>query len=296
LGVSMVLAISSVIAFYETPREKRKGRTPYIIISVVIFLLYAASVVLDGYTDFEVLFRAGSPETFHVTYAEAAANEVATANRAIVACVVFVGDALLLYRCYIIWGDTWWVSLLPGAIYIASVATGILRLVPSSQAVVTHQTITMESIALVLSAIMNITVTSLISFKLLQSRRRLGLVLPKSSLQVYAGAVAMILESALPLSIFGTIYAFLILTSNIIRPGNSFPVGQVVGQCVFGALFYGFSALAPQIIIFRVTAGRSWVRDPVAARNRDSDTNISRGLEFKKPDVSAIDRGSNSDV
>ncbi|RXW13158.1 hypothetical protein EST38_g12693, partial [Candolleomyces aberdarensis] len=63
----------------------------------------------------------------------------------------------------------------------------------------------------ILTVSTNVMVTSMISFHLIRARRSLSKVLPSRDLKLYTGVVALLLESALPLSIFGVIYATVIL-------------------------------------------------------------------------------------
>jgi hypothetical protein len=55
----------------------------------------------------------------------------------------------------------------------------------------------------------NIVITSLITFRLLRARRALAKVLPSADMQVYTGAIAIRVESAPPLTVFGIVAAIL---------------------------------------------------------------------------------------
>jgi hypothetical protein len=79
-------------------------------------------------------------------------------------------------------------------------------------AVTTHGELTeyyYELARVFLTVLTNIMVTSLISFHLLTARRRLSEVLGKD-LDLYTGVVAILIESALPLSVFGVVYAAIV--------------------------------------------------------------------------------------
>jgi hypothetical protein len=79
----------------------------------------------------------------------------------------------------------------------------------------------------------NVVVTSLITFRLLLARRSLAKVLPSADMQVYTGVVAILIESAAPLTIFGIITAGL-------KYSNQTSSGISVGTAVSEALFYSF--------------------------------------------------------
>ena len=84
----------------------------------------------------------------------------------------------------------------------------------------------------------NIVVTSLITFRLLRARRALAsvLLLPSADMRVYTGVIAILVESAAPLTIFGIAAAILQTVGDkaIASPG------YLVCNNLFQALFYSF--------------------------------------------------------
>ena len=58
-----------------------------------------------------------------------------------------------------------------------------------------------------LSVSLNIIVTCLITIKLLRARRQLKKSLPEHSLRMYTGVAAILVESALPFSVLGIVFA-----------------------------------------------------------------------------------------
>jgi hypothetical protein len=82
----------------------------------------------------------------------------------------------------------------------------------------------------------NIFVTSLITFRLLRARRALAKVLPSVDMRVYTGVIAILVESAAPLTIFGIVAA--ILQQSSAKSNNS--PGYYVCQVLFDCLFYSF--------------------------------------------------------
>ncbi|KAJ2915205.1 hypothetical protein MD484_g5199, partial [Candolleomyces efflorescens] len=95
----------------------------------------------------------------------------------------------------------------------------------------------------------NIIVTSLITFRLVRARRALVKILPAADVHVYTGVIAILVESAAPLAIFGIIAAIF---------------QELSGSA---GLFYSFSGLSPHMIIFRVTTGRSFTDFPSPGKN-----------------------------
>lgn len=109
--------------------------------------------------------------------------------------------------------------------------------------------------------------------------------LPARDLQLYNGVVAILIESALPLSVFGIIAGALMQASCVStwRPTEAYVVcyelfvGLFYSFCVRLTIlrnicfiisqFHPFQALSPHMIIFRVTTGRSFIKFPNAKKD-----------------------------
>ncbi|KAJ2912617.1 hypothetical protein MD484_g7797, partial [Candolleomyces efflorescens] len=114
------------------------------------------------------------------------------------------------------------------------------------------------SASIFLTVSTNILLTSFITFRLVRARRFLKKVLPSSvDMRGYTVVIAILIESAAPLTIFGVIAAIM----QRARP-RLFTVGFYVCDTLFQGLFYSFCTLSPHMIIFRVTTGRSFTRFP----------------------------------
>ncbi|RXW21397.1 hypothetical protein EST38_g4457 [Candolleomyces aberdarensis] len=107
----------------------------------------------------------------------------------------------------------------------------------------------------------NIIVTTLITIRLLRARRTLAKLLPSADVRVYTGVVAILIESAAPLAIFGVITAVMgvgRVSSDLWGTSE----GILVSNQLCDGLFYSFCGLSPHMIIFRVTTGRSFTKFP----------------------------------
>ncbi|KAJ2924158.1 hypothetical protein H1R20_g12937, partial [Candolleomyces eurysporus] len=166
--------------------------------------------------------------------------------------LVLLGEALLVYRCYVICMDYWWVAILPA---VTSLSAFVLFLLSIFVTTPNFKTAEISSASSLLTVSTNVVVTSLITFHLLRARRTLSKLLPSKDMRLYTGIVAILIESALPVTIFGIIQAALAHTSNRSEV-------EVVCLSVFDGLFSAFCALSPHMIIFRVTTGRSFTRFP----------------------------------
>ncbi|KAJ2936321.1 hypothetical protein H1R20_g771, partial [Candolleomyces eurysporus] len=86
-------------------------------------------------------------------------------------------------------------------------------------------------------------------------------LLPSADVQVYTGAIAILIESAAPLTIFGIISTAIALKNLVISPHTG---GVIACGLLSEGLFYSFCGLSPHMIIFRVTTGRSFTKLPSA--------------------------------
>ncbi|KAF9479329.1 hypothetical protein BDN70DRAFT_906328 [Pholiota conissans] len=166
----------------------------------------------------------------------------------------FIGDGLLLYRCYIIWGRSIWAIIFPSLIYLSSIAMAMITLVQSAvpgSNFFRGKTVNFGVPWAALSVSLNIIVTAMIIVRLLQARQQLKRSLPPEALQMYTGVSAILIESALPFSILGIAFA--------ITYGKNLDEGPA-----FLFIWATFCALSPQFIIFRVINGRSWTKDIIS--------------------------------
>jgi hypothetical protein len=83
----------------------------------------------------------------------------------------------------------------------------------------------------------NIMVTGLIVFRLLRARRTLSRLLPSADLRPYTGVLALLIESALPLSLFGIISSTL---QQKLTNASQETDGFLVCYALFTGLFYSF--------------------------------------------------------
>ncbi|KIJ94036.1 hypothetical protein K443DRAFT_121859 [Laccaria amethystina LaAM-08-1] len=102
--------------------------------------------------------------------------------------IIFMGDTLLLYRLFIIYGSKYIVILLPSIAYLAAFSLAIIELVLAG-----HSTL-------------NMIVTLLICLRLFQHKKTLGGALGREQAKMYRGVVSMLIESAAPCSLLGIMF------------------------------------------------------------------------------------------
>ncbi|KAJ2936323.1 hypothetical protein H1R20_g778, partial [Candolleomyces eurysporus] len=206
---------------------------------------------------FQVIFKSTSGRHWlrliKDTYFDMWAQQI---SLTITGCVILIADALLIYRCYMIYIEHWWVVILPALTSVGSVVLFFVgNYVQGSHGAASGPAAT------ALTVTTNVIITTLISVRLLRARRTFSKLLPSADMHLYTGIVAILIESALPLTLFG------ILAAVMQQLGDSAvgaSVGFLVCEPLFSGLFYSFCALSPHMIIFRVTTGRSFTKFPTA--------------------------------
>ncbi|TFK21247.1 hypothetical protein FA15DRAFT_85585 [Coprinopsis marcescibilis] len=152
--------------------------------------------------------------------------------------LVLVCDVTLLLRCYIIWKDQSWICAIPGITYISSIVfaiTHIAILLPQKQVLNG-----LEAAWLLASVVGNVKTAGLISFRLIFANRRLNAVLSDSrpEANVFTKVSNTLIETALPVAAMAAL----------------FPKGIEEQQ----KTNMDTLAFSPQLIIYRVTPGRTW--------------------------------------
>ncbi|EJF62041.1 hypothetical protein DICSQDRAFT_59162 [Dichomitus squalens LYAD-421 SS1] len=161
--------------------------------------------------------------------------------------------ALMIYRCYIVWGRLR-VIIFPCVLYLSTFCVGIAQLVEAGLPLRSYFTGNAHKlgIAYTTSVIsLEVVVTTLIAARILQLRRwyDVASALPQNRVSAaaytYTGAVAIIVESALPCTVFGLAYLV------------SFAINSDIST-LFLSIYVMFTCISPQFIILRALCGRAW--------------------------------------
>ncbi|KAF9524522.1 hypothetical protein CPB83DRAFT_773622, partial [Crepidotus variabilis] len=272
-GIQLFMCIYGFTVFLESTPTIRKGLRSYMIVSFLILSLFIVSQIPDGYEIFTLL----SKSTNAVKAVRLRKKEDHTWWKITSTCTLtfvnWIGDGLLLYRLWILWVGRRWVLALVMTVYLASV--GVIATYNNPWVRFNARTL---SAWIFLSVAVNCLVTGLILYRLLSVRREVHEVMPKRDLEMYYGVTATLVESALPLSLAGIIYAAA-MSSPVSAPAR-------IISGMSNILWFSLTALAPQMIIFRVVMGRSWMhkrrRDQLesleAVRNDDA---VSSPITFE---------------
>ncbi|KAK0499156.1 hypothetical protein EDD18DRAFT_1070706 [Armillaria luteobubalina] len=165
----------------------------------------------------------------------------------------FLGDALLLYRCYIIWNSMFSIIICPLILYLGALVMAILLIVQSAvpgSNFFRGKTVDFGVPWVSLSVALNASVTTLIVIRILNVRHQLKATLEPTddTVRIYTGILALLVESVLPYSFFGVIFAITYGRNMDVAPAFRFVWGT-------------FGAMSPQIIIFRVASGQGWTHE-----------------------------------
>ncbi|KAF7306549.1 hypothetical protein MIND_00446200 [Mycena indigotica] len=170
-------------------------------------------------------------------------------------CMNFMADGLLLYRCFVIWGSSYIIIAFPVVVYFSAMSMAILLIyqsaIPAGTGFFSGSSISFGLPYTVLTVGLNVITTIAICVRLLFVRRKVRAILGEQHCQTYTGVVACLLESALPFTTLGIIYA--------IAYGRNSPYAFALLQ-----VWADFCAISPQLIILRVALGKAWSKQTVA--------------------------------
>ncbi|KAA1474018.1 hypothetical protein DENSPDRAFT_308400 [Dentipellis sp. KUC8613] len=186
-----------------------------------------------------------------------------------VVTINFMGDGLLLYRTYIIWGSRTRIILLPAIIFLAALTMAMAYTVNSSLPGSTPYTRRSVQFAIAwvsLSASVNVILTSLISVRLLLMRNLVRSILPAQVGAKYISIAAIFVESALPLSLLSI---GLIVVYAVGSPA----------ELAVAFVWAIFCATSPQLIILRVAMGLGWSKEVVSQVTHP----VGSGIHFVAP-------------
>ncbi|TFK19526.1 hypothetical protein FA15DRAFT_759970 [Coprinopsis marcescibilis] len=285
VGIQFFMNCYALVIFLETPRDRRDGRALYLISGWLIFTFYTIGACIDMAKIFQNLLEASNGLEYLKT--RSSITLLGNLNLIPFLLVFVMGDGLLIYRCYLLLsGGFLWLLVLPVLMYLSVIALNIVSIVLYSRDPA-QSTRTATKVLLgsdVLTFLTNVVITSILCYRLVAAQRDLARSMPLAGgrLTVYRTALRILAESALPLAIAGIINAAIALVP--ISTSNGSITGYtgnpkalfVAFECV-AVVYYALQAcaLAPQIIIFRVTTGRSW-----AKTNKSSAGSLSRSLAF----------------
>ncbi|KAF9529543.1 hypothetical protein CPB83DRAFT_852286 [Crepidotus variabilis] len=245
------MCIYGLTVFLETPKSLRQGRLIYVFISFIILGLYCFAELPLAYYTYVLLDKPCTAMDTARLAGKLSGMWWALADTWASVVLFWLGDGLLVYRCYVVWTNKRYVTILPGAVYLAAIATSAWFTVASQRPSTDKSSRVAYTAFSVLSALVSFIVTSLIAGRLLYMRQKQSKILAGAAVdsKMYFGVISILVESAVPLAIAGIMSA-VTLWAKMDK--------YEIANDVFIVLWTSLTALAPQIIILRVTLGRSW--------------------------------------
>ncbi|KAF7324588.1 Rtt106 domain-containing protein [Mycena kentingensis (nom. inval.)] len=154
-----------------------------------------------------------------------------------------LADAILIHRCYVIWGNSWRVVVVPILAYFA----GIVGMIVGALPVLGRSERTAIAVCIGTTFFTNILASLLAAGRIWWISRRASMILPARSRRMYSNLTAILLESGLiyPISIIIAIVLFLV------------PQTSTISVLISIAPIYHIVAIAPTLIIVRVGMGVS---------------------------------------
>ncbi|TFK21563.1 hypothetical protein FA15DRAFT_556707, partial [Coprinopsis marcescibilis] len=257
-GLQGILCLYGLAVYLETPKGEKKGRFPYIVVSITILVASTLSAAVDGFFTVNAVRALSDGEVFLGDWVGVFSEEnlegakgLNKVQTALPILWITVGDAVLLFRCYIIWRDRLWVIVLPAVMFLAGIALRIVSL--TEQVDKNYNLIT--GLTTLVPVIFNILTTSLIVGRLTEWMSGIQKVICSKRFPLYRGALAILVESALPLAVFGLCSA---ITSIAKVARVDITAMQFTVDITFQLLYNAAAILSPQLLIFKVTTGRSF--------------------------------------
>ncbi|KAH6908854.1 hypothetical protein BKA70DRAFT_1279011 [Coprinopsis sp. MPI-PUGE-AT-0042] len=261
----LLLCIQTFRQAQKTPRRLRAPRKPYLLLMLAIMVSSVVAFIVDV-LDKGALFTPGEaitsetvlppdPLWWHI------------ASPLAIGFIHLVGDGLLAWRTYLLWNSRPFLRFIPLVPYIASFGVLIAHIAITSKWALDPVdsglllVIQIQSAYFITSVSVNLVATGLICFRLLSFKKRVEKALGEYRLKSevpYLGISAILIESALPYTIFGLACTVLTALAGV----EEIYAATHAAYHLLWPMWVISCALAPQLIIARVLNGSSWVSDP----------------------------------
>ncbi|KAK0492316.1 hypothetical protein EDD18DRAFT_510181 [Armillaria luteobubalina] len=165
--------------------------------------------------------------------------------------ITFLADVCLLWRCYVVYHNSWIVVVLPTLILSSTAVMGVLSLIRISphgrhSEITIHAYVACRS----LSVAFNILVTSMMVVRLLLIRKRIRSSLGQQYGRLYTGLAALMIESALPHTVVSILLIALYCSDN-------------TAYLLFVPLLTMIEAATPELIVLRVASGYALSKEAI---------------------------------
>ncbi|EAU81314.1 hypothetical protein CC1G_07244 [Coprinopsis cinerea okayama7 len=204
-----VAAVELFMCFYglalhlEIPKQERTGRGRYVVASFVLTGLAWTTAIAQLISAYFILLDISPPPMGGIS--QVIEKQLST-GMALLRTLPFVmqrwiGDILLVFRCYMIWHGRAPLAVIPMFTFLVSFGLSIAASLPIAKWEPTRDTILISIDAFVYTAL-HISVTTLITIRLLRARRNLVEILGGRDDKLYTHVIAMLVESAAAIVVF----------------------------------------------------------------------------------------------
>jgi len=248
-------------------KGRRLSQIKWPIVSFTVVMYAAACICMGSWaklldiTFIETAANVGADES---AAAEATAPTYLHVPLITYAVMNFMADALLLYRCFIMWNRRWLVIAVPLVMYMADVVIGSLA---------TNQEVHLNTLFfslgsadlvvpwLSLSTSLNVVLTGIITARLLSARNRLRAVLGYEHSKLYTSVTTMLVESA---SLYTFSSLFIISAIAVGNTGAATNSWYLLSNA-FGLIHTMITAICPLLIISRVARGQAFSEEGISS-------------------------------
>ncbi|KAH6884686.1 hypothetical protein BKA70DRAFT_1445889 [Coprinopsis sp. MPI-PUGE-AT-0042] len=245
----------------KPPREGNGKRRCLLAISFSIWVFYSAAVLIEIWNiTSRMLGRNAYPSWSIGVYT------------AMTMAYMCIGDCLMLWRCCGIWNRQRLVVLVPITVFLTYFAFGIVMVIDS----VTRILPSFASIpAVALTVMTNVTITSLIIYKLLVARREvIKSEMYDSVPRFYCDLVVILVECAAPLALAGVCAIAVTAARLSNHVSNESKKNLYFSMVTFDLLFLFFGALSPQMILWRTLVYQPEGVAVLATERSDTESDV----------------------
>ncbi|KIM33214.1 hypothetical protein M408DRAFT_326005 [Serendipita vermifera MAFF 305830] len=179
-----------------------------------------------------------------IKYLAVTVNGINIANHCLYVLNNFLGDSILIWRCWVVWGRNWKIVALPLMLLCTSVVAGVMVAYNFSQATdgpFSNKLGIVANVFFTSVFLTNCIVTSLTAFKIWRSRK--AAILAGSS-RDYTGAFNIVVES-------GAVYSFILMMELLL-----YAIGQNFVFVLYTSMAQ-ITGIAPTGVIVLVLLGRA---------------------------------------
>lgn len=268
-GVELVLYFLTLQGLFRRgSHNSAKSRRFFTIYSTILLLLLTIDISVNAVWG-EQMWITNQANVPGFIVAETSVWYQTLGSTSVVA-LIFMGDALLLYRLFIIYGSSYFVIALPALAYLAAFSLAIIELILAGKPggdFFHGKTINFGTPYYTITIAFNIFVTLAIVIRLMRLGKAVSRALGRESALMYTSVASMLIESAAPYSMVGIMFLIPYALGN----GTAISFGQVWAK---------LACLSPQLIVLRVITGKAWGREII--------TQAQSNVEFMvKPHVHA---------